>query len=107
VGDVGKNCCVLDRCGFGGLLAPCRKFRNNGSDCVDATSNIQRAKHPRQRTKLILADYLKSMLGSLLESLPIAVCKIPTLIIPKRTGVFRGTIRHTLDRLTNIYALFC
>ena len=103
---------VLDpAAGLGGLLAACRQFDEHvklvGAERDTAT--LQRAKTSAPRgTKLILADYLKSDAGlfdGIIANPPYV--KAHRLDYTERDWhYFEERLGTSLDRLTNLYALF-
>ncbi len=103
---------VLDpAAGLGGLLAVCRQFNRHvelvGVECDSET--LQRAKTAAPRgTKLILADYLKSevcLFDGIIANPPYV--KAHRLDYSEKDWCyFEERLGTSLDRLTNLYALF-
>ncbi len=103
---------VLDpAAGLGGLLAACRQF-NQRVELVGAerdAETLQRARTSAPRgTKLILADYLKSdagLFGGVIANPPYV--KAHRLDYSEKDWLyFEERLGTSLDRLTNLYALF-
>lgn len=103
---------VLDpAAGLGGLLAACRKLDRQAAlvGVERDTETLQRAKASAPRgTKLILADYLKSDTGRFdgIIANPPYVKAHRLEYSEKDWRYFEERLGTSLDRLTNLYALF-